>query len=393
MEKLQTMMGILRRSGYRTFAVTDNFFARTFQKRFDSFVFITRGSLVHMFLHDLRNAADFARKAIRQRSKGSLRSLSAGFLTNRACKNWLDRNGKTGAFFMMVHYSAHWPYSPPEPFLGGFLEDSLRREVKKVKRDVYELISHGPSEVQLSALRSLYDGQIAWIDRCIEDLVDHVKSLGLYQKTVIIITSDHGDILGENGLLHHEFVLYEPLIRVPLIIRFPGLFENGKKYSGLVQTLDILPTLLDHLCIERTDVTHQLQGRSILEIISGGQEREYTISERADWSSESSREKISYLEKQYPNFNWRRYVHEIVALRTQDYKYIWSSEGRNELYDLKHDPQERSNLIAIDKAKASELRIKTEAWMGSFSREEPIQTADEQLEGAVKQRLRALGYL
>jgi arylsulfatase A-like enzyme len=393
MEKLQTIMGILRGSGYRTFGVTDNFFARTFQEGFEDFAFIARRSLADMCLHDVKGTVQFMQRAIKQRSKGSLQSLASSFLTNRACKNWLDRNRKTGPFFMMVHYSVHWPYVAPEPFLSRFLDDSLRHEVKKIGRDVYELISQGESGVELQVLNSLYDGQIAWVDSCIEDLVNHLKSLGLYERTVIIITADHGDILGEHGLLHHEFVLYEPLIRVPLIMRFPNLFETGKKYPGLVQTLDILPTLLDYLCIEWSDISLQMQGRSILEMITGSQEREYTISERADWSSGTSMKKISYLEKQYPSFNWRRYVHEIVALRTRDYKYIWSSEGRHELYDLNHDPQETRNLITIDKAKASELRIKTEAWMSSFSREDPIHAAHQGLEGPVKERLRALGYL
>jgi arylsulfatase A-like enzyme len=175
-------------------------------------------------------------------------------------------------------------------------------------------------------------------------------------------------------------------------MRFPDLFKKGKRFSGMVQTLDILPTLLGYLCIECPDLSQQLQGKPILEMISGSQEREYTISERADWSSETSRDKISYLEKEYPKFNWRRHVQEIVALRTRDYKYIWSSEGQHELYDLNHDPKETCNLVTIDKAKASELRVKTEAWMRSFSREEPIH-ADEDLEGPVKERLRALGYL
>jgi arylsulfatase A-like enzyme len=273
--------------------------------------------------------------------------------------------------------------------MSQFLDSSLRPDVRKIRRDVYELISQGESGVELAVLKSLYDGEIAWVDSCIEDLVVHFESLGLDEETVIIVTADHGDLLGEHGLLHHEFVLYEPLIKVPFIMRFPDLFEKGERYDGLVQTLDIMPTLLDYLHIDWHSNSQEAQGRSIFEMISGS-EREYAISERADWSSKASIDKIDLLESQYPNFNWRRYVQEIVALRTRDYKHIWSSEGRHELYDLKHDPQETHNLVAIDKVKASELRIRTEAWMGSFLREEAIHS---DLEGSVKERLRALGYL
>jgi arylsulfatase A-like enzyme len=393
MDRLQTIMEILRRGGYRTFGATDNFFAKTFQNGFDDFAFLSRRSMADMCLHDAGGVAQFVQMATKQRSTASLRSLASGFLTNKVCKDWVDRNHKAGPFFMMAHYSVHWPYAPPEPFLSRFLGVSLRHEMKNIRRDVYELISQGESEAELQLLKSLYDGQIAWIDSCIEDLVDHLTSQGLYEKTVIIITADHGDLLGEHGLLHHEFVLYEPLIRVPFIMRFPDLFENGKKYSGLVQTLDVLQTLIDYLGIGWPGVSKEMQGRSILKMIAGSEEREYTISERADWSSKSSREKISHLEKEYPGFNWRRYVQEIVALRTRDCKYIWSSEGRHELYDLRHDPQETRNQITIDKSKGSELRIRTEAWMRSFSREEPDDAVNGDLEGSVKERLRALGYL
>jgi arylsulfatase A-like enzyme len=393
LEKLPTIMGILHRNGYQTFGVTDNFFAKTFERGFSHFAFVTRGSIADMCMHDARALAQFAQMAIRQRSTASLQSLASGFVANWKCKQWLKENHESGPFFTMVHYSAHWPYAAPEPFLSRFLDVSLRRDVSSIRRDVYELISRGKSGAELQVLKSLYDGQIAWIDSCIEDLVDYLKSLGLYEKTVIIITADHGDLLGEHGLLHHEFVLYEPLIRVPFIIRFPGLFEYGKKYSGLVQTLDIPQTLFDYLSIERPRASQETQGRSILNMIAGSEEREYAISERADWSSKSSLDKISHLEREYPTFGWRRYVQEIVALRKRDYKFIWSSEGRHELYDLCHDPGEARNLVTVDKAKASELRIMTEAWMRSFSREEPVRAADGDLEGPVKERLRALGYL
>jgi arylsulfatase A-like enzyme len=291
---------------------------------------------------------------------------------------------------MFLDYSVHWPYNPPEPFLSHYVRFS-RREIKEIRKDLYYLISHGVNQSQLNLLRSLYDGQINYFDYCLKELIEYIKSIGFYENTLLIITSDHGELLGEHGLLHHEFVLYDQLIKVPLIIKFPDMFTKGESYSGLVQTIDILPTLIDYLNIEWTDVSRNLQGLSLLKMIKNKQEREFTISERQDWLWERSKQKIIYLNKTYPNFNWEKYVQEIIALRTKEYKYIWSSKGRHELYNIKKDPNELNNIIDIDSRKANELNGKLNEWKNSF---EHMQYLDKtRNNGLQNKRLRALGYI
>jgi len=345
-----------------------------------------------MWSKDLKAVIEFLHFVLGQKSILNIRGLATSFIKNNLAKKWLDKNCVRGPFFILVHYSAHWPYEPPEPFFSRFLDCSLKRELRSVRRDVYDLISGQDLGKKMEVLKSLYDAQIAYLDTCVKDLIDHLKSLDMFENTLLIITSDHGDLLGEHGLLHHEFVLYEPLIKVPFIIRFPDLFRKGEKYSGLVQTLDILPTLDDYLGIEWTDVSREIQGKSLLKLIENKEEREFTISERSDWSPATSIGKIAHLEKRYPSFEWRKYAHEIVALRTDEYKYIWSSEGRDELYDLRYDPQESNNLVLIDKGKVSELGAKMEAWKRSFVRAEPSAERRD-LKSSVKKRLKALGYI
>jgi arylsulfatase A-like enzyme len=336
---------------------------------------------------------DFLRPAIGQGTTLNTLAISSA-LENRLAEKWIERNRAKGPFFSFIHGSVHWPYNPPEPFLSRFLDPSLKEHVRSIRRDVYELMSRGDLEQNLAVLKSLYEGQIAFVDSCIGNLMDFLKSLDLFENTITIITADHGDLLGEHGLLLHEFVLYEPLIKVPLIIKFPDVFQNGRKYAGLVQTLDIFPTLIDHLGIQWADVAREVQGKSLLRLIAGDDQREFAISERSDWAGGAGAEKMIQLEKEYPGYDWRKYAHEIVALRTDRDKYIWSSEGRHELYDLKQDPQESTNLISMDKGKATELRIKMETWRNSFTNTQPAgPPGTEEMDSSVKKRLRALGYI
>jgi len=261
-----------------------------------------------------------------------------------------------------------------------------------VRRDVYELIAQQDLQRHTDLLKALYDGQIAWVDACVADLLDHLKSLGIFENSIIMITADHGELLGEHGLLFHQFVLYEPLIKVPLIVKFPDLYDIGKRHLGLVQTVDILPTVLDYLNLDWKDVSGELQGKSLIRLIEKEDEREFTISERSDWSPRFSAKRIADLERTYPTFDWKKYVQDIVAIRTKDYKYIWSSEGRDELYDLTHDPEEANNIIAEQRDKASELRGKMESWKHSFVSAEQF-VLEGELESSVKKRLRRLGYI
>jgi len=392
-EMFPTMMQILRPHGYKTFGMTDNFFVKPLCIGFDEFLYVTRRSMARIaYSRDVRHFFEIAYTVARHRTLSNINNV----VKNIVAKKWLDRN-KGKRFFMFMDYSVHWPYDPPKQFLGRLPEGVTGEDLRNARRDVYELITD-MSGKNLTILQSLYNGQVGYFDSCLSQMVGHLKSLDLWDNTLLIVTSDHGDLLGEHGLLTHQFVLYEPLIKVPLIVRFPDLFTGGKRHSGLVQTLDILPMLIDYLSIDRMDVSREVQGKSLLRLVNGEDQREFTISERADWlpSVERSRHRIDYLKKEYPNFDWERYAHEIVALRTERYKYIWSSEGRHELYDLKMDPGEISNVISVETQKASELQGKLDNWKRSSSYEGTRSRSfdrSEKTDQSVRKRLRALGYI
>ncbi len=389
--KFMTMMEILRAYGYKTFGITGNYYLKSLSRKFDNFSFMTRRLITKMFSR--REILGLLSFIIKHKSVLNIERLG-GFLKTKIAKKWLDQNYAGDPFFMFLHYTVHWPYDPPEPFFSSFLGEISRKEVKGVRRDVYDLIAEGISDREIEVLRSLYDGEVNYIDSCLGQLIEHLKSLDIFDNTLLVITSDHGDLLGEHGLLHHHFALYEPLIKVPLILKFPDLFMKGKRYSGLVQTMDILPTLIDYLDIKWMDISREMQGESLLKLMKKKEGREFTISERSDWSP-STKEKMVSLKKRHPDFDWDKYVHEIIALRTKEYKYIWSSEGKHELYDLRQDPSESNNIVTIENEKASELKNRLEKWKRSFLRisewEEGKRTSFEKEK--VKEKLRRLGYL
>lgn len=391
--ELPTIMDILHSCGYKTFGVTLSFFLASISTGFDEFAYLDRNSIKKILSKDRMAVLRFAALVLRQRTIRNYESLASGFMLNRVAKRWIERNYNKGPFFALVHHSAHWPYAPPEPFLSRFLDDSQKARIGDVKRDVYELISEQSLDQKLDVINGLYDGQIAKADACVGELIEHLKSLGIFDDTIVVITSDHGDLLGEHGLLFHEFVLYEPLIRIPFLMRFPNQYQKGKRYTGLVQTLDILPTLVDYLGIPYSNMTQNIQGKSLLKLVENTDTREFTISERSDWDQKGVKaRKLAELERAYPTFDWRKYTQEIVAIRTKEFKHIWSSKSSDELYDLLHDPGEACNLISVEKERATELKNKMDGWKRSFA--PAMQTTVEiELDRYVKEKLRKLGYL
>ncbi len=393
---IPTIMELVREHGYQSFGISDAPYLNVVSGRFDKFSYVgTKGEWLKEISRDRKVAFKLGASLLQHGSYLNLATYVRESLKNIVAANWIDKYGRESPFFMLVHYSVHAPYEPPNPFFNAFLDEHLRGRVQDTRRDYYALIAEQDCLVErMKVLSCLYDGLIAWVDSCVGSFVDHLKRSGDYDNTILVITADHGQLLGEHGLYAHAFGLYEPLVRVPLIIRFPDSRYKGKRFSGLVQTLDLFPMLVEYLDLDRNLALREVQGKSILSLLDRRDERAFAVSERADFDpqSEDGNRKVSYLESTYPSYAWRRLAHNLVALRTLDYKYIWSSEGRDELYDLGQDPTESSNVISTQAQKASDLRSVLETWKRTFVAAEHARVELE-LDGSTKERLRRLGYL
>ena len=249
--------------------------------------------------------------------------------------DWLSRNYQKRFFLWMHLYDPHYPYRPPAPY-----------------SDEYK--SH------------LYDGEIAFADEQVGRLLQFLKRRGLYRHTLIVLSGDHGEGLGEHGEKTHGFFIYNSTLHVPLLFHLPRRAAN--EIATPVSTADIMPTILETL---KLPIPRQVQGKSLLPAVSGKHpDAPYLYAE-------------TFLPRLH--FNWS----ELRAVETERYQFILAPKA--ELYDLSKDPEELHNLYRQNQAVAQELRVK----LADIIRQET--TGEEMaektgLDPALMERLKSLGY-
>jgi len=246
----------------------------------------------------------------------------------------LDRHrGKR--FFMFLHFfDPHDPYNPPAPYNTMFCPFGEKGCLKKEHKSPIKAFlgeRRRPTERDIEAAIALYDGEVRFVDEQLSFLFERLKELHLWDNTMIVVTSDHGEEFWDHGSLSHGFRLYEEQIRVPLVVKLPHSRNAGTRVERQVGLIDVAPTVLAELAIEdEIDVP----GRSLF-----------------------SRPEVELADERY-------YVSETVAhglkrlcLRANILKYItpncYNYKGLNFrsaelLYDLRNDPSETENLIASE---------------------------------------------
>ncbi|TET65722.1 MAG: hypothetical protein E3J56_15350 [Candidatus Aminicenantes bacterium] len=335
---------ILSQRGYATFAVDwlDRWHKRGFDFYFRDYE-KTRTRKIRAFIrHNFPYLAKTYSKIKKLRKpERKVPHEDASEVTDVAIK-LIEENFRKD-FFLFIHYwDTHTPYSSPEKFAnklqkgihsGLSLEELLRKIPKNSKfREVFsDLMGDAMSADDVIAR---YLGAVNFVDSQIGRLTDSLHSLGIFDKTMIIITSDHGESLTEHEIYFDHHGLYDVSLHVPLICHFPHFSSKTPKIRGLIQNVDILPTILDILEINREPF--HCDGRSFLPLMLGKKRRI-----RSSIYAEES-------------FTERK-----MAVRTENYKYIeaFSEEnavcrycnvihgGVRELYDLNRNPEETHNLV------------------------------------------------
>jgi arylsulfatase A-like enzyme len=292
---------------------------------------------------------------------------------------WLERRGDE-PFFLFLHlfdvHSSHGrlPYDSPEganerytrDYLGMF--DGCRGGLCATLylADIQRRIRHGettlgdelPAE-DLAYIVGLYDGGIRYVDDHLAAWFEQLRRKGLWENTLLVVLSDHGEEFGEHGnVLHGHGTAYEEFVHIPLLLKLPGSRHGGHRVGGLASMIDVMPTVLDVLGI---DPPVRAQGRSLLPLIEAG---------------EPLREHLGVTD----------------AVRSDRWKLV---ESRPELYDLAADPAERENryeghpeVVAELEAVRREIERSNEAAKpgGAPAGATPLSPEE-------KERLRALGYL
>jgi arylsulfatase A-like enzyme len=269
---------------------------------------------------------------------------------------WLNKN-QDKKFFMFLHgYDCHGQYDPPKGFSKRFVDFEYTGTFKGGKEEQGKLREEGLekgaiqlNEADVKFWRSLYDEKINDVDTRFQVFIDELKKMGLLEKTIIVLVSDHGTEFFEHQRFDHGFSLYDELLHVPLVFWLPNT-KGGVVVEDQVRSIDIMPTVLDLLGIKPSrQVNNQIKGVSLLPALKG-----------------EPLALDAYSETDYRYFTHKR------SVRTSDgWKFIYTMEnGQKELYNLNEDPYEKHNLVEIDKRHAYELEQKLFAWLKTMGQDE-----------------------
>ena len=240
--------------------------------------------------------------------------------------SWLQENAER-RFFAYVHFrEPHFPYDPPPPYDTRFGPGDLFPKGLSEWKDV-DVYNHAAARNEnvsaqvLSRIRALYDGNMAFADHLVGKVLVELDSLGLSERTIVILTADHGEALFEHRFIGHNTQLYDESVRVPLLMRVPGVAPG--KVSQVVELIDLAPTILGLVGLGEGPAVEEMQGRSVVPLLFGESLPPRPAFSRTLW-------------------NKPRY-----SVQDRRDKFIWDSRtGGEELYDRSNDPREQVNLAS-----------------------------------------------
>ena len=283
-----------------------------------------------------------------------------GRLARVGLLDWLDRRPAAGPWFAFLNYmEAHHPLLPPDSLRARVMSASevaaSRTQDQSWSRrwsHVFGLQPLAPSQIALIA--KTYDAACAELDQLLEQLIGDLQGRGDLDNTVVVLTSDHGEHLGEHGLLDHRYSLYEPLLRVPLVLRLPRDPEPGRS-ADPVMVHDLFPTLL-----ELAGVASPPLGKG------GGRPLLATNPARARMALYMNDFRVPrcVMESAPPGMDPTPWTRRLWALYDGRWKLLSSEIAPPRLFDLAADPAEEHDLAATRPERAAEMLDALEAVTG-----------------------------
>ncbi|MBM4269773.1 MAG: hypothetical protein FJ144_24755 [Deltaproteobacteria bacterium] len=239
---------------------------------------------------------------------------------------------------------------------------------------------------RMKSMPEQYDAEIAFADHELGRLLRVFDENGLRSDTIVMMTADHGEALGAHGVLTHGYVLFEEVLRVPLLVRYPEKIEPGIVIEEPVGLFDVMPTLLDLAGLEndpRDAEAPPLGGRSLAGALLG---RDALDAERP-----------IYLQRRHyatEKVLGRRVKGDAFGVRVGRWKYVESEgDGTRELYDLEADPLEEKNLIEEMPERADEMAKQLATWRAAHAEKGAVAPPRQEVSEGDREKLRALGYV
>ena len=332
LDHVPTLAEILRAGGYRTVAFDNLAHCRTWCQ---DPVHFYRG--FEHYICDVSNPRDWDAWG---------ESVRAEWYTSRLI-HWMESNIDE-PFFAFVHlWDVHQPYVQPEPFRHCFrhepgdLSDLLIEEANAgytyvpgwgkldeiyEEHGVYRKIKSWGGVPRREASIDCYDGAIRYLDQCIGEVLQSMERLNLLDRTLIMVTADHGELLGQHGLYGH-LTAYEANVRIPLILRYPDRIPTGRILTGLASTIDLLPTITD---LTKLTSPAGVDGKSLLPLLAGEPVHDRLVCDEGCG---------------------------VRCLITDPWKLIhYYDDGTTELFHLRDDPMEVHDLAS----QRSDIRVSLE---------------------------------
>lgn len=233
----------------------------------------------------------------------------------KAAFNWLEQHSKDRFFLFLHTYEVHCPYNPPSEFFqkwAAWYDGPLRKEI--CFPDFH--LPRRPSPIDYEFIRNLYSAEVNYVDGFMGLLFNKLKTLGIYEETLIVFLSDHGEGLGEHGYVGHN-QLNQVQLHVPLILHIPGI--QATQIDAPLESVDVMPTIFELLKIQSD--SDRFQGKSIVPLI------------RNPKAFDKNRALISEERDQ-------------VRVRMGDFALVFSPNGRftEQLFNLATDPLEMENI-------------------------------------------------
>ena len=356
-ESIPTLPEVLRKAGYRSAAFCSSPYmnpAFGFSRGFDTY---------HNIDLDREGFTDTLTPPREQRD-GVHEDITSPRITKLAV-DWLEKHSRR-PFFLFLHlWDVHYDYIPPAPYDKKFDPD-YRGTITGKDYMHNDRISAGMAPRDLEHVISLYDGEIAYTDHYLGLIIRKLKELGVYDRTLIVVTADHGDEFFEHGNKGHRVTLFDEVIRVPLVIKLPGQSARGRKIEAQARSIDIAPTILDVFGLEKPA---SFQGKSLL--LPGSRRPRYAFSELAP---------------------------VLQSLRTNRYKMLYNRERKEAVVmDLRENPRE-DTAVRVRDARVRKRLEAVRARRERLDREMAEKLRGGKSGGEVRlsekerERLRSLGY-
>jgi arylsulfatase A-like enzyme len=324
------------------------------------------------------------------------RSDQGGASINRNIKEWFDRRENDRPYFLFVNYlEAHLPYDPPAMYREQYLNDLPPDDMVTIEwSEEFNAGLHPVDSVDWERVRRLYGGDVYHADQLLSRLLEMLKNRGDYDNSVIIVTSDHGENLGDHNLVDHQFSIHETLLSVPLVVRAPAYLHKGEHVEP-VMLIDLFASILDFAGIDYSDVpplsrallSLQNEDRTAMnEMAEAGWKERMLIAEYGGGHPVL----LNGLRELNPDLDTAAFERGYRSVRRGDYRLTIGTDDSIWLHNMTSDPSQEQNIAKDHPQIVEDLFIAMRKLLSKEFKKDP---EDIELDEESLRKLRSLGYV